>query len=212
MRSDPRTTTEPGEPTRSLEVEIKLDVDAETVAPDWCLLPGVAELSAPQVRELDARYFDTSDFALGRAGYALRRRTGGPDAGWHLKGPRQGAGRVELGWPLGEGESIPAALKAEIRRITDDPLHPIARVRNRRLAVEMRDAAGGVVAEFLDDRVQTRDEATGTERAWREWEIELGPAAPPDAEGFLRLIADLARNAGARPASSESKIGRALGR
>lgn len=212
MRSDPRTTTEPDEPIRSLEIEIKLDVDADTAAPDWRGLPEVAELTGPEVRELDARYFDTTDFALARAGYALRRRTGGPDAGWHLKGPRHGAGRVELGWPLEEGDALPAAVQAEIRRLTADPVRPIARVRNRRLAVQMKDAAGDVVAEFLDDHVQTRDEATGTERSWREWEIELGPAAPDDAERFLSEIADLARNAGARPASSESKIGRALGR
>ncbi|WP_322409337.1 CYTH domain-containing protein [Microbacterium invictum] len=212
MRSDPRATTESGAPIRSVEVEIKLDVDADAAPPDWSVLPEVAEVTVADVRELDAQYYDTSDFALGRAGYALRRRTGGPDAGWHLKGPRQGAGRVELGWPLGEPGTLPAAVHAEIARLTADPVQPIARVRNRRLAVEMKDAAGGVVAEFLDDHVQTRDEATGTERSWREWEIELGPAAPDDGEGFLRAVADLARNAGARPASSESKIGRALGR
>ncbi|WJL95367.1 CYTH domain-containing protein [Microbacterium sp. ET2] len=212
MRSDPRTTTEPGEPIRSLEIEIKLDVGPDTAAPDWRTVPEVAEVAGPELRELDARYYDTADFALGRAGYALRRRTGGPDAGWHLKGPRRGAGRVELGWPLEEGESLPATVRAEIRHLTTHPVHPIARVRNRRLAVQMKDAAGDVVAEFLDDHVETRDEATGTERSWREWEIELGPAAPEDAERFLGDLADLARNAGARPASSESKIGRALGR
>ena len=212
MRSDPRTTTEPAEPARSLEIEITLDVDTDTTAPDWRALAEVAVVSDPETRELDARYYDTADFALGRAGFALRRRTGGPDAGWHLKGPRQGAGRVELGWPLGDGEEIPAAVLSEVGRLTSDALRPIARVRNRRIAVEMRDDAGGVVAEFLDDHVQTRDETTGSERSWREWEIELGPAAPEDAERFLGAVADLARGAGARPASSESKIGRALGR
>ena len=212
MRSDPRTTTDPGEPVRSVEIEVKLDVDADTAAPDWRAVAEVAEVAVPEVRELDARYYDTADLALGRAGYALRRRTGGPDAGWHLKGPRQGAGRVELGWPLGRDASLPAAVQAEIRRLTAQPVRPIARVRNRRLAVQMKDAAGGVVAEFLDDHVETRDESTGTERSWREWEIELGPAAPADAERFLGDLAALARNAGARPASSESKIGRALGR
>ncbi|NYF16348.1 inorganic triphosphatase YgiF [Microbacterium sp. AK009] len=212
MRSDPRTTTDPGEPVRSVEIEVKLDVDAETAAPDWRAVAEVAEVAAPEVRELDAQYYDTADLALGRAGYALRRRTGGPDAGWHLKGPRQGAGRVELGWPLGKDASLPEAVQAEIRRLTAEPVRPIARVRNRRLAVQMKDAAGGVVAEFLDDHVETRDESTGTERSWREWEIELGPAAPADAERFLGDLAQLARNAGARPASSESKIGRALGR
>lgn len=35
---------------------------------------------------------------------------------------------------------------------------------------------------MVDDRVRTRDEQRGMEQAWREWEIELGPAAPEDAD------------------------------
>ncbi|MGT2464242.1 CYTH domain-containing protein [Sinomonas atrocyanea] len=30
-------------------------------------------------------YFDTADLALAAHGMTLRRRTGGTDAGWHLK-------------------------------------------------------------------------------------------------------------------------------
>jgi inorganic triphosphatase YgiF len=216
MRSDPPTTPEPGGPERSLEVELKLDVSDDTPTPDWRELPEIASLGEPEVRELDARYFDTAGFALAAAGYALRRRTGGPDEGWHLKGPRQGAGpgagRVELGWPLGSDEAMPAGLEAEVRRVTDAPIRPIARIRNRRVATDLLDASGEVVAEFLDDHVETLDEATATTRRWREWEVELGPAAPADAAGFLAAVEAVARNAGARPASSESKIGRALGR
>lgn len=212
MRSDPPTTSEPGEPERSVEIEVKLDVEADTPTPDWRELEGVASVGEPETRDLDARYFDTSGFALANAGYALRRRTGGHDEGWHLKGPRTGAGRVELGWPLGEGESMPAGLRAHVATVTDDPVRPIARVRNRRVATALLDEQGGVVAEFLDDHVETVDEATGTVRRWREWEIELGPAAPQDATGFLAAVEQVARDAGARPALSESKIGRALGR
>ena len=45
-------------------------------------------------RELDAQYFDVPGFALGRARYAVRRRTGGPDhAGTACAGPEVDDGR-----------------------------------------------------------------------------------------------------------------------
>ncbi|HCU78751.1 MAG TPA: adenylate cyclase, partial [Microbacterium sp.] len=74
------------EPSQSLEVEITFDVDPETEVPDWTQVPLVVTVAEPEVRELDAVYYDTAEYVLGRAGYALRRREGGPDAGWHLKG------------------------------------------------------------------------------------------------------------------------------
>ena len=42
-------------------------------------------------QRLAATYFDTADLRLAAAGLTLRRRTGGDDAGWHLKVP---AGRT----------------------------------------------------------------------------------------------------------------------
>ena len=101
------------EPSRSLEIELKFDVEDDTPLPDWSALPGVTSVGSPEIRELDARYLDTAEFALAAAGYALRRRSGGPDAGWHIKGPKIGGGRVELGWPLGEAdEDVPDAVRA----------------------------------------------------------------------------------------------------
>ena len=41
----------------------------------------------PPVQALDAVYFDTPGKDLARNRITLRRRTGGPDAGWHLKLP-----------------------------------------------------------------------------------------------------------------------------
>jgi inorganic triphosphatase YgiF len=166
------------------------------------------------VRELDARYYDTEQFALARHGFALRRRTGGPDAGWHLKGPLVGGGRTEAHWPLGEPGEVPAEVRAELARVVDAPLDalvPIARIRNHRLAVQLLDAGGGVLAEFADDRVIAEDARTGVERRWREWEFELGPARPADPDALFRAFAGAARAAGARPAASGSKLARALG-
>jgi len=203
-------------PQSTFEVERKYDADADTALPDWSGVPGVREVSAGEPRELDARYLDTADAALARHGVALRRRTGGPDAGWHIKGPRQGDGRLELGWPLGDDERMPDAVAAVVVQWTTEELHPIARIENARTAYLLRGEAG-VVAEFVDDRVRATDlrPAGGdARREWREWEMELGPAAPADEAGREAFFAAVERAvfaAGGRPPSSGSKLARALG-
>jgi inorganic triphosphatase YgiF len=199
-------------PTRSVEIEQKFDVDDAVTVPDWTTVPGVDAVGSAEPRRLDAVYLDTDDRALARAGYALRRRTGGPDEGWHVKGPVVDGGRVELGWPLGGGGlDVPSAVRAEIAHVTDAPLAPLARIENDRDAYALLDAHGAVVAEFVDDHVRTTDVRAGDVRAWREWEIELGPAAPADHDAFFAAIAEVALAAGARPAASSSKLARALG-
>ncbi|WP_243075253.1 CYTH domain-containing protein [Microbacterium sp. SS28] len=198
------------EPSRSVEIELKFDVDADTPLPDWTGMPGVASVAAPEVRELDARYLDSDDAALARAGYALRRRTGGPDEGWHIKGPRGAdGGRVELHWPLQDG--IPDAATAVLSSVTAAPLTPLARIRNHRTAYHLLDAAGGVVAEFVDDHVTATDARSGVERTWREWELELGAAAPADPASFFAAAEVVVHATGARPAASDSKLAKALG-
>lgn len=200
------------EPARSREIELKFDVDDATPLPDWSSLPGVASVSPGEVRDLDARYLDTEAFDLGRAGYALRRRTGGPDAGWHIKGPRGAdGGRVELAWPLGPVDGVPDAVRAAVDDLTRKPLRPIARLRNTRTAYALRDAAGGLVAEFVDDRVVATDVVRAVETTWREWELELGPAAPTDHAAFFAAATDAVRAAGGCEAASASKLARALG-
>lgn len=203
-------------PARSVEVELTFDVDAGVAVPDWSALPGVVAVGAGEQRSLDATYLDTADAALARNGFALRRRTGGPDAGWHIKGPRGAdGGRVELHWPLGEAGVVPAAARAELAAVAGDAeLVPLARIRNERVAYALTGSDGGVLAEFADDRVRTRDERSGVEREWHEWELELGPAAPADPQwraAFFTAAEAVARSAGGRAAASESKLARALG-
>ena len=201
------------EPSRTVEVERKYDVDDATPLPEWTGLPGVDEVSEGEVRELDARYLDTADADLSRAGVALRRRTGGPDAGWHIKGPREGDGRVEIGWPLGDDDSVPAEVTETLSRWTTGELTPLARIENTRTAYLLT-SQDGVIAEFVDDRVRATDLRHGVSREWREWEFELGPAAPADAAGRERLFAAVeaaVHTAGGRTASSGSKLARALG-
>ncbi|MBW9120607.1 CYTH domain-containing protein [Microbacterium trichothecenolyticum] len=200
----------------SVEVEQKFDVDESTPLPDWSRLPGVASVGEAELRELDAVYLDSDDLALAHAGYAVRRRTGGPDEGWHIKGPRRPeGGRVEQHWPLGPEGEIPDGVTEALSSVaTVRQLAPIARIRNRRTAYALRDADGGVVAEFVDDHVTATDERAGVERSWREWEFELGPAAPADDLERRRLFATAGSAvfaAGGRPAASASKLARALG-
>lgn len=201
------------EPSRTVEVERKYDVDDATPLPRWQGIPGVDAVSGGESRTLDARYYDTADGSLARAGVALRRRTGGPDEGWHIKGPREGDGRLELGWPLGEGDALPDAVAATIARWTTDPLTPLARIENDRTAYAFT-GPEGVVAEFVDDRVRTTDLRGGAQRAWREWEMELGPAAPIDRSGrqaFFDAVESAVHAAGGRDSASGSKLARALG-
>ena len=201
------------EPSRTVEIERKYDVDDATPLPDWSTVPGVDEVSGGERRALDAVYLDTEDGALARAGVALRRRTGGPDEGWHVKGPRQGDGRLELGWPLGHGEALPPAVAATVAGWTIAPLSPLARIENDRTAYRLT-GRDGVIAEFVDDRVRATDLRSGTRREWREWEMELGPAAPADEKGrvaFFAAVETAVRAAGGRDAASGSKLARALG-
>lgn len=201
------------EPSRTVEVERKYDVDVDTPLPLWEGLPGVDQVSDGEVRELDARYLDTADAELSRAGVALRRRTGGPDAGWHIKGPREGDGRLEIGWPLGEDDDIPDAVVETLARWTIGALAPLARIENSRTAYLLT-GSDGVVAEFVDDRVRATDLRQGVQREWREWELELGPAAPADQAGREELFEAAERAifaAGGREAASGSKLARALG-
>lgn len=204
----------------NVEVEVKYDVDDDTPLPDWSSLPGVARVGEPESRDLDARYVDTEAGDLSRAGVAVRRRRGGPDEGWHVKGPAEGGGRRETQWPFGEVSDddaapvVPDPILDAVSAWARPPFTPLARVRNDRTAYALTDTAGAVVAEFVDDRVRARDERRGAESAWREWEVELGPAAPADDEGraaFFAAVDAAVTAAGGRPAASGSKLARALG-
>lgn len=205
----------------SVEVEAKYDVDDDTPLPDWSALPGVTRIGEPEPRDLDARYLDTPTAELARAGVAVRRRLGGPDAGWHVKGPAEGGGRTETQWPLEDDVDpdadpvVPAAVQDAVSSIARPPFTALARVRNHRTAYSLQDAEGREVAEFVDDRVRARDERRDAESSWREWEVELGPAAPHDEAArtaFFAAVDAAVFAAGGRPAASGSKLARTLGR
>ena len=105
--------------------------------------------------QLEATYFDTTDLALATAGVTLRRRTGGEDAGWHLKLPRA-TGRLEIVLPLGRAvRNPPAAMRRVVAGIIrDTELAPVVTIRTDRRVQRLRGKKGDVLAEVADDRVR----------------------------------------------------------
>jgi CHAD domain-containing protein len=196
----------------NLEIETKYDVGEDFGLPALEGLDGVASVDPPVEHGLEAVYHDAADLRLLRARVTLRRRTGGADAGWHLKLPA-GTARRELHAPLGRTtKKPPQALVAPIVGVLRGaPTAPVATLRTRRVVTLLRDAGDRVLAEIADDTVTATapapDAAHPAEvHTWREVEVELrdGDAALATAVGE-RLKA-----AGARPSASASKIGRVL--
>jgi CHAD domain-containing protein len=193
------------------EVEVKLDADPGFVLPDLSALPGVGQVQAAGVQELDAVYLDSADLRLIRHGTTFRRRTGGTDAGWHLKLPAAKRGRIEVQRPAGRSvREVPADLLGLVRAaLRGAPVAPTARISTRRTVHLLIDASGGVLAEVADDLVTAK--AMGAElttSSWREIEVEL-----VQGDDLLLAAASSALiAAGARPASSSSKLRRTLAR
>ena len=162
--------------TGDVEIERKFDVSETTQLPPLHRLPGVERVDSPVMHQLDATYFDTPNFALAARGMTLRRRTGGEDAGWHLKLPVALDMRREMREPLAMDPSIvPQPLLLLLRvYVRDRVLIPVARLRTRRIVHRLRDVQGEDLADFCDDRVQA--DRLGPDPAnltWREWELEV---------------------------------------
>src|ERR1035438_8732306 len=86
---------------RYSEVERKFDADPGALLPD--LSGAAAAVSEAVESQLDATYFDPADTSLARYHVTLRRRTGGDDAGWHLKLPAGQDERTQGRPPPGRG-------------------------------------------------------------------------------------------------------------
>ena len=94
-----------------VEIERKFDVEETFTLPDLSRVPGVASVADPVEHTLEAAYHDTADLRLARAKVTLRRRTGGTDAGWHVKLPASAGARRELHSPLGRAtRTVPRAV------------------------------------------------------------------------------------------------------
>ena len=203
-------------PSRHTEVERKFAVVEGTVSPSFGGLSSVAGVQRSPVQQLDAVYFDTPSHDLAANRITLRRRTGGPDAGWHLKLPAGSDSRTEVRTPLGEPCSADDTVPAELRDVVlaivrDKPLADVARISTSRTVDILIGHDDEPLAEFCDDTVQAsaRD---GAPQEWREWELELAEGVSPDlGPGLLDRLANRLFDAGAEPAGHGSKLARVLG-
>lgn len=207
-----------------LEVEAAFDVPAGAPLPLTGLGPRVARATAPTTTVLEAVYWDDPAGTLLRAGVTLRRRTGGPDEGWHLKlpagtteGPRR---RTEHHAPLGPPDAPPPPELLELVRPLLAPagarpaagpsgpaLAPAAHVVTRRRAHDLLDAAGRPLVQLVDDDVTTWRPGAGTGPAWRQWEAELTGG---DEDDLAAVTARLLTVPGVRPRTA-GKLAGALG-
>lgn len=170
----------------------------------------------PVDEELDATYFDTVQGQLGAHSVALRRRLGGYDEGWHIKFDVSGE-RHEVSFSLSSGSgNVPAEVRRFVHVLTgDNVLEPRVGVMTHRVRSVLRDAQGRALAEVCDDSVRSMDYATGIERSWREWEVELLDGVEAESSLAQDLFAAVEKSllaVGARPSSSPAKIARALGK
>jgi inorganic triphosphatase YgiF len=172
---------------------------------------GITGAAEPKSYHLDATYYDTARLDLLRAKLTLRRRTGGPDAGWHLKLPAIEGARTEVGLPLSAGEpgDVPAELAGLVRGAARGrPLIPVARLVNDRTVRHLLDENGGTMIEVADDHVTGTPLLDGSAQPsqWRELEAEIIGGNRDQLAATVEVLT----SAGARKASPASKLARAL--
>ncbi|GGS45211.1 CYTH and CHAD domain-containing protein [Streptomyces cinerochromogenes] len=188
------------------EIERKYESD-DSGLPDLTGAGGVAAVLDKGLVDLDATYYDTADERLAADSLTLRRRTGGSDAGWHLKFPVAPGVRDEIRAPL--SDTVPEEIAALVRsRVRDAELVPLVRLRSARDVRHLVDAEGILLAEASLDTV-TAERLTGKRRSaqWTEIEVELADGGDP---ALLDRLEKRLRRSGVRPADTPSKLARAL--
>ena len=188
------------------EIERKYESD-ESGLPDLTGVAGVEAVVDKGVAHLDATYYDTGDERLAASSITLRRRTGGSDAGWHLKFPIAPDVRDEIHAPL--SDTLPDDLAGLVRsRVRDASCVPVVRLRSARDVRHLLDADGRLLAEVSVDAVHAeRLTGRGGDAQWTEIEVELADGGDP---AFLDKVEKRLRKAGVRPSASASKLARAL--
>ncbi|WP_327356045.1 CYTH and CHAD domain-containing protein [Streptomyces sp. NBC_01304] len=191
------------------EIERKYDVAAGAKLPDLTGVAGVVDVVGKGVVELDAVYWDTPDQRLAAASITLRRRTGGADAGWHLKLPVSLAEGVrdEIRAPL--SDTLPRVLGGLVRsRVREGQLVPLVRLLSAREVRHLVDTEGALLAEVSVDGVRAeRLTGGGGTAEWSEIEVELADDGDP---ALLDKVEKKLKKAGVRRSASTSKLGRAL--
>jgi CHAD domain-containing protein len=195
--------------TNTLETEWKYQAPSGTALPDLTSLPLVAAQSETEELTLDAVYHDTPSLDLARAGITLRQRSGGKDAGWHLKLPQSPGVRSELQLP--PGEELPGEFRVLLTAVRRGrPLQPVARITTTRRLRTLRDQAGSDLAEVAVDAVTAENYGdTATLMRWDEVEVELAEGVA-DAEQLLEAVDQTLRHHGLYRSRYASKLEQAL--
>ncbi|MFC8762275.1 CHAD domain-containing protein [Streptomyces sp. NPDC057193] len=188
------------------EIERKYEATGETPVPDLTRVSGVSAVVDRGVMELDAVYYDTPDLRLAADALTLRRRTGGDDAGWHVKFPVTSGIRDEVRAPL--ADTLPGELAELLRsRVRGDEVVPVVRLRSARDVRHLVTEDGTLLAELSVDTVHAERLPGGAEATWTEIEVELADDTDP---AVLDAVEKRLRKAGIRPSASASKLARAL--
>ncbi|WP_418957040.1 CHAD domain-containing protein [Streptomyces tritici] len=190
------------------EIERKYEAGDGTALPDLTEVPGIASVQDRGVTELDAVYYDTPDLRLAADALTLRRRTGGEDAGWHLKFPVASGIRDEIRAPL--SDTLPRGLAGLLRsRVRTGQVLPVVRLRSSRAVRHLRAKDGALLAELSVDTVSAErlGRRDGAIAGWTEIEVELADGAD---EKVLDAVEKRLKKAGIRRSDSPSKLARAL--
>lgn len=223
---------------QAMEVEKKYDVGDDAEVPQLQDLPGVARVGEAHTAELEAVYFDTGQRTLQSRRITLRRRTGGADAGWHLKLPAEAASRPESGSrmtapegadpdgaapaseaprrrelhaPLGQPDVVPDSLLAHVQAyVRGNPLVPVVRLKTERTTYPLYGPDGVHLADLADDRVDAQPLGGATAASAKHWrEWEL--ELVHGSASLFEPAGQVLASAGARPAGHASKLAKALG-
>lgn len=216
--ADPRpapTVAAVADPPRVVrEIEHKFRVHGLFELPDLSALDSVGGTDDLGGEDVDSTYVDTADLRLIREGFALRRRSGSDDEGWHLKLPVAGADSSvhdELRVPLTATGEPPRALTHLVHAIVRDAaLTDVARLRGRRHRLMIRDTDDVGVAVLVDDTMEVLDRSGEITARFRE--LELDPLAVASTTGrVVDDVADALSRAGGLGGDFVAKVVRALG-
>jgi hypothetical protein len=180
------------------------------VFPSFDGFSAVARVERLPSHSLDAIYFDTPKHDLAVHRVTLRRRTGGPDAGWHLKLPAGPDSRTEVHAPLDADspeQPLEQLVDIVLAIVRDRPLAPVARITTTRSVVMLHGADGAGLAEFCDDEVRAWAIADGghqDEQQWHEWELELVDGTVEGGAALLDRLGVATRRRGRRPGTGRS--------
>ena len=183
-----------------LERELKWDVDEHFAVPRLDDIIAGAHVERSTVT-LSSAYYDTADGDLLTHGVLLRRREGDDDTGWQLKVP-EADGRLEI--RTAPSETPPSELTDALTGMRlGKPLVNVATIRTTRERYRITEPRRHrLCAEVADDNVLASIDHRLL--AWREIEVELGPAA----REVPRRLTERITSSGGIPSRYPSKLAR----